>query len=136
MPFDVSRAIIGTYGKMFIDGVWQTNVNHVEAYVDNQKREMNISGDPWVRHKKGPLKGTGTMSGFKVTSDMISRGFDKFEIVSNLEDPEAYGVERMRLQNVMVDRLVLANWTAGEEVREEIPFTFEGFEPLDPIVEG
>lgn len=134
MALDASRTILGTYGQLFIDGEWQTNINHLEANVEIQKRELNLSGDPWVRHKKGPLKGSGTMSGFKVTSDMIRRGFEKFEIISKLADPEAYGYERVRLMNVMPDRLQLANWTAGEEVTEEIPFTFEEYELLDPIV--
>lgn len=134
MPLDASRTILGTYGQAFIDGIWQTNINHLEANVEIQKRELNLSGDPWVRHKKGPMKGTGTMSGFKVTSAMLQRGFAKFEVVSKLDDPEAYGFERIRLMNVMPDKLQLANWTAGEEVTEEVPFTFEGYELLDPIV--
>ncbi|SHK92836.1 phage tail tube protein [Desulforamulus aeronauticus] len=135
MALDASRVILGTYGQMFIDGVWQTNINHLEAKVAVQKRELNLSGDDWVRHKMGPKKGTGTMSGFKVTSDLLQRGFSKFELVSKLADPESYGHERVRLKNVMVDELQLANWTSGEEVKEEIPFTFEGYELLDPIVE-
>lgn len=134
MTLDASRTILGTYGQAFIDGIWQTNINHLEATVEVQKRELNLSGDPWVRHKKGPMKGTGTMSGFKVTSEMLQRGFGKFEIVSKLDDPEAYGYERIRLMNVMPDRLQLANWTAGQEVAEEVPFTFEGYELLDPIM--
>lgn len=134
MSLDASRVILGTYGQIFIDGKWQTNFNKLEANVEVQKRELNLSGDPWVRHKKGPLKGTGTMSGFKVTSDMIKRGFARFTIISKLDDSEAYGFERVELQGVMVDRLQLANWSAGEEVPEEIPFTFEGYELLDPIV--
>ena len=135
MALDASRVILGTYGQVFIDGVWQTNVNHLEAKVAVEKRELNLSGDDWVRHKKGPKKGTGTMSGFKVTSDMLQRGFNKFELVSKLADPESYGHERVRLKNVMVDELQLANWTSGEEVKEEIPFTFEGYELVDPIIE-
>ena len=135
MALDASRVILGTYGQMFIDGVWQTNINHLEAKVASQKRELNLSGDDWVRHKMGPKKGTGTMNGFKVTSDMLQRGFSKFELVSKLADPESYGHERVRLKNVMVDELQLANWTSGEEVKEEIPFTFEGYELLDPIID-
>jgi hypothetical protein len=134
MALNASRVILGTYGQVFIDGQWETNFNHLEATVENQKRELNLAGDPWVRFKRGPLRGSGTISGFKVTSRMIQRGFQKFEIISKLADPEAYGFERIRLTNVMVDNLQLANWTAGEEVAEEIPFTFEGYELLDPIV--
>lgn len=74
------------------------------------------------------------MSGFKVTSGMLQRGFSKFEIISKLDDPESYGFERIRLKNVLVDGLQLASWKAGEPVTEEVKFTFEEYELLDPIV--
>ncbi len=134
MALDETRVIYGTFGQLYIEGAWQTNINHLEAKVALNKIELNLSGDDWVRHKKGSKKGTGTMSGFKVTSTMLQRGFAKFEIVSKLDDPEAYGCERVRIKNVMVDELQLANWTAGEEVKEEVPFTFSEWELLDPIV--
>lgn len=136
MSLDPSRVIYGSFGKIYIDGAWQSNFNHLEAKVTQNKIELNLSGDNWVRHKKGSKKGTGTMSGFKVTSAMLQRGFDKFEIVSKLDDPEAYGYERIRLINVIPDELQLANWTAGEDVKEDVPFTFEGYELLDPIEES
>ncbi len=130
---DANRVFMGTYGKIFIDGNWQSNFNHLEANVEIQKKELNLAGDPWVRHKKGPMKGTGTISGFKVTSDMIARGFDKFELISKLEDPEAFGYETITLKNVMLDKLQLANWTAGEEVKEEVSFTFEEYTLNDSV---
>lgn len=136
MVLDASRVILGTFGSVFIDGAWQTNFNHLEANVEVEKKELRLSGDDWVRHKKGTKKGTGTMSGFKVTSAMLQKGFSKFSVISKLDDPEAFGFERIRLDNVMPDRLQLANWTAGDEVTEEIPVTFEGYELLDPIVES
>lgn len=134
MALDASRVINGTYGKLYIEDKWQTNINHLEATVEVQKKELNLSGDNWVRHKLGSLKGTGTMSGFKVTSDMIRIGFNKFTVFSKLDDPESYGFETVVLNNVMLDKLQLANWTAGEEVKEELSFTFEGYSLKDPIV--
>ncbi|AWB45321.1 phage portal protein [Paenibacillus sp. CAA11] len=130
---DASRVILGTYGQAYIDGVWQTHINKLEASVEMEKRELNLCGSDWKVHKSGIKKGTGTMSGYKVTSDMIRRGFTKFEIITKLEDPEAYGHERVRLINCSPDKIQLANWTAGEEVQEETTFTFEGYELLDPI---
>lgn len=134
MTLDASRVILGTYGYLYIDGQWQTNINQLTAQVEVQKKELVLAGDGWVRHKRGAMKGTGSMSGFKVTSEMLQRGFQKFEIITKLDDPEAYGYERIRLTNVMADKLQLANWKAGEEVKEEVSFTFEGYELLDPIV--
>lgn len=134
MSFDASRVFHGSFGKIFIDGVWQTNLNSCTAEVANNKIKLNLSGDRWVRNKSGTYEGTGTMSGFKVTSDMIRRGFTKFSVIVKLDDPEAYGFERIRLDDVMLDRQQLVNFTAGQEVTEEHPFTFEGFELLDPVI--
>lgn len=134
MYLDPSRVILGTFGQIFIDGNWQSNLNHMEANVEVDKRELNLVGTDWATFKQGRKRGTGTISGYKITSDMIKRGFSKFEIISKLDDPEAYGFERIRLSGVMPDRIQLANWTAGEEVAEETPFTFESYELLDPIV--
>lgn len=131
---DPTRAILGTFAQAFIDGVWQTNVNHLEARVEIDKRELNLVGHNWVQFKIGAKRGTGTISGYKVTSDMIKRDFSKFDIISKLDDPEAYGHETIRLIRCMPDSVQLANWTAGEEVTEETPFTFEDYELLDPIV--
>lgn len=131
---DPTRAIMGSYGQVYIDGVWQTNVNKLEASVEVEKRELKLSGMAWTTHKLGTKKGTGTMSGYKVTSDMIARGFAKFDILHKLDDPEGYGFERIRLIGCVPDKIQLANWTAGEEVVEETAFTFEGYELVDPII--
>ncbi|MDU2243167.1 MAG: phage tail tube protein [Paenibacillus sp.] len=131
---DPGRVMMGTFGQIFIEGVWQSNLNHLEASVEAEKKELNLVGTDYTVYKLGRKKGTGTMSGYKVTSDMIARGFQKFSIIHKLDDPEAYGFERIQLSNCMVDKIVLANWTAGEEVTEETPFTFESYELLDPIV--
>ncbi|GIO36201.1 hypothetical protein J41TS12_10620 [Paenibacillus antibioticophila] len=130
---DPSRVILGTFGQAYIDGEWQTNINHLDAVVAIDKRELNLVGHNWVQFKIGAKRGTGTMSGYKVTSKMIQRDFSKFDILSKLDDPEAFGHETIRLIRCMPDQVQLANWTAGEEVTEETPFTFEDYELLDPI---
>lgn len=79
---------------------------------------------------------SGTFSGYKVTSKMIELGFKRFELIVTLEDPEAWGHERVRLMNCMADSIQLANVTAGEVIEEETPFTFEGYELLDAVTEG
>lgn len=134
MALDESRVILGTYGQAYINGIWQTNFNKLVAEVEQVKKELLLSGDNWTRHKRGALKGTGTLSGFHVTSGMIANGFAKLEILSTLADPESYGSETIRLKNVMFDKIQLANWEAGNEVAESVAFTFSGYELLDPIV--
>lgn len=134
MALDASRTIHGSKGKILIDGIWQTNLTETTAEVELDKKELNLVGDDWTRYKQGSKKGTGSMSGFKVSSAMIQRGFKRFEVISSLEDPEAYGYERIRLKNCMADKIQLINLKANELVEEETPFTFEDYELLDPIV--
>lgn len=133
MSFDASRTIHGSNGKILLDGDEQTNLTECTAKVTTDKKEVNAIGDDWTRHKKGTKKGTGSMSGYKITSAMIEREFNKFEIISALEDPEAYGYERIRLKNCMADEISLINLKAGDLVTEDTPFTFEGYELLDKI---
>jgi len=130
---DASRTIHGSKGKVLVEGKWQTNLTECTADVEMDKKEINTLGDDWTRYKRGNKKGTGSMNGYKITSAMIERGFEKFEIITALEDPESYGYERIRLKNCMADKIQLVNMKAGEVVEEETSFTFEGYELLDPI---
>lgn len=145
MPQEVERIIDGSFGELWEEGQWQQNINGVTAETAINYAEIKLSGTRWTHHKVIGLSGTGTISGFKVTSKMIQdqawaagdRGIPtKTELISKLDDPGAYGSERVRLKNVKFDKVTLANWKAGEEVKEEIPFRFSGFELLDPIEEG
>lgn len=131
--FDPDRAFYGSFAKLLMDGEWQTNSTGVEATVEMDKVDLNIMGDNWTRKKKGQLSGSGSFSGYKVTSKMIQQGFERFELIVSLEDPEAFGHERVRLMNCMADSIQLANVTAGEIIEEETAFTFEHFELLDPV---
>lgn len=139
---DVERIVNGSYGEMWQDGEHQQNVDNVTADVNIQKTSVKLSGDRWDHHKVVGLDGKGSISGYKVTSKMIQdhqwaegpRGVPtKTEIITKLDDPEAYGHERVRLKNVKFDKVTLANWKVGEIVKEESPFTFTGYELLDPI---
>jgi len=131
---DPDRVINGTFGAVFVDGQEAGEFNEMEATLDMEKISLKLCGSRMVKHKRGTEEGKGTLTGFHITSSHIQRGFSRFEIVSKLADPEAYGFERVRLPLCMADSIKLANWKAGEPVPETIAFTFDG-EPelLDPI---
>ncbi|BAH06773.1 phage tail tube protein [Clostridium kluyveri] len=130
---EAGRAIHGRFGEVLVDGVKQTNLQECTADVEPDIKELNLLGADWVQYKSGIKKGTGTMKGYKVTSDMIERGFKRFEIITKLDDPEAYGYESIRLKNCMATKLQLINLKAGDLVEEETPFNFSGYELLDKI---
>jgi hypothetical protein len=142
MALDSSRVINGQYGEVWKEGKWLTNVTKAEATVEINKEEIVRSGTRWVGHKVTSLKGGGTISGYKVTSDFIkaigSVAADRgkpyvTELILKLNDPESWGAERVRLKGVQFDQIPLGNFEVGSLVEEELPFTFSGYNLLDEI---
>ena len=85
--------------------------------------------------------GTGSIGIHKINSRMgiimgekIRNGQDvRFTIIAKLSDPDAYGQERVRLQNVSFDDLTLMNWEADTPGKIEAPFTFTDYDYLDQV---
>ncbi|WP_029100217.1 phage tail tube protein [Brevibacillus thermoruber] len=144
MALDATRVINGSFGEVWMDGRWLTNFRRAEATVEINKEEIQRSGTRWVGHKVTSLTGTGTISGYKVTTDLIEaigqiaddrRGAFVTELILKLDDPESFGAYRVRLKGVQFDNIPLINFEAGSIVEEELPFTFSGYEFLDTINE-
>ena len=137
------RIISGSFGKLYIGEEWVDNANSVNAVLNVVKNAVSVSGTRWQKHKVVAINGTGTISGFHVDSRWLRMSAwmaedasptGSTELISYLADPEAFGYERVRLIGVKFDSVQLANWTSGQEVTEEIPFTFDGYQLLDAIV--
>jgi predicted DNA-binding ribbon-helix-helix protein len=138
---DATKTINGSFGKMFHDGQWLTNVTSAEATVEINKEEIMRSGTRWVGHKVTSLTGSGTMTGYKITHEFAkkiaqvandSQGAFVTELIMKIDDPEApEGKTHIRLKGVQFDSIPLLNYEVGSIVEEETPFTFSGFEYLD-----
>ena len=138
---DASKTLNGSFGKMFHDGGWLTNVTSAEATVDIGKEEVRRAGTRWVGHKTTSLTGSGTMTGYKITntlSKMIAQVADDnqgsfvTELVMKLDDPENHeGKTWVRLKGVQFDSIPILSYEVGSLVEDETPFTFSGFEYLD-----
>jgi len=131
---DSSRVCSGTYGRVFKDGNEYPQVSECTIDVEIDMKEVPTVGSEWVGYKNGLKKGSGNLKGWKVTSEMIQQGFQKFELLTELNDPEAYGCERIRIKNCRFSKINLANFKPGEVIEEEMPFVFTGYELVDPIV--
>lgn len=143
-PLDSTRTISGHFGQVWKDGRWLTNFRQAEASVEITKEDVPRSGTRWMGKKVVGLAGTGTISGYKVTTALIEEigqiADDRnpslvTELILKLDDPDSFGAYRVRLKRVQFDTIPLMNFEAGSLVEEELPFTFEGYEILDRIVE-
>nr|WP_330372777.1 phage tail tube protein [Lachnoclostridium phytofermentans] len=57
----------------------------------------------------------------------------RFTIISKLDDPDAYGAERVVISNASFDDVTLADWEVAKKGSVEAPFTFTDYDFLDKV---
>lgn len=136
-----NRVIAGTFGEVWVDGELVAECYKCQAKVTVNKDDIKLCGQMAVDKKITRTAGTGSLGMYKVNSRMaklvgekIKQGHDpRFKVISKLDDPDAYGAERVVLKGVSMDDLTLADWEAGVAGKVEAPFTFTDYEFLDEI---
>ncbi len=139
---DDTRVINGSYVECWSEGKWLTNVYKATAELELTYGDVKMSGTRWMGQKLLNIKGSGSISGYKITSELVqnvARITDDrkseyvTELIFKLDDPEAYGCERVRLKHVKFSKIPITGWEVGSIVEEEWPFSFTGVEWLDSI---
>lgn len=142
-PLDAKRVISGNFGFVYDeDGNWMTNVSKVEANIEIGMEEIKRAGTRWLGNKTTTLKGSGSISGYMVTSEWVERMGQVTDDVSSpfvttlvvkLDDPESFGAYRVSLKNVTFDNIPVVNFEVGSIVEQEFTFVFSGYEVIDGI---
>ena len=142
MAFDnAKRVMSGTWGEVWLDGDKVAEAYGLQLKVSYNKEDVKMCGQMAVDSKVTSVKMTGSLKMHKVNSRMalkigseIRNGKDlRFTIISKLDDPDAYGAERIAVKNVSMDDLTLADWEAGVNGTIEAPFTFTDYNFLDTV---
>jgi Phage tail tube protein len=141
MALDATKVLNGSFGKMFHDGEWLTNVTQAEATGEINKEEVLRAGTRAVGHKQTTITYSGSMTGYKITTTLAKRiaqvandnqGAFVTELTMKLDDPDNHeGKTWVRLKGVQFDSIPILSYEVGSIVTEETPFTFSGFEYLD-----
>lgn len=136
-----SQTINGSYGEIWIDNEYITQITALEAKVTVEKAEVIQTRKRSKGYKNIGMEGKGTIKMNKVDSFFIKKLSDAFKagktptstIISKLEDPDAEGTERIKLTGCTFDELTLINWEARKVGEESIPFAFEDWEVIESI---
>lgn len=139
--YEPKRVINGTFGEVWIDGDYMAEAIALEAKVSLEKTEVNQTRTLAKGYKVTGIEGKGTLKLNKVSSYFLLKLSDKIKagetanatIISKLEDPDAFGAERVQLDGCVFDELTLVNWEAKKMGEESIPFSFSSWELLDTI---
>ena len=117
------RVMSGTYGELWWDGELIAECDKFSAKYTQSKEVVNLARQTVEDSKVMGSKGTGSFRVYKVYSrfrdyaDAVQSGKDvRGTFVSKLDDPDAYGAERVAIYNVSLD---------------EVPFTFTSHKFLE-----
>jgi len=137
------QVINGSWGEAWLDGDYLAEIKGLEARLAIEYEDIDRPRKLGKGKKMIGYEGTGSLKLHKVTSRFIKLLSDNlkqgkqtsFTVISKLDDPDALGAERIMIKNVTLEELTLANWEAKTNGEEEIPFSFDDWEPMDLIDE-
>jgi len=126
------RVVSGTYGKVFWDGDLLFEIESFESKVTTDRKDMHFAGDIAADSKMTAIKGDGTMKIKKVFARVqqklalaFKQGKDpRSQLISSVSDPDAFGTERVVINNVWFTEATLQSFTVGDVTGEDIPFGF------------
>ena len=139
--FTPERVINGTFGEVWLDGTYLPQATGLEAKFSLDKEEVHQCRKISKGYKVTGSDGKGTLKMIKTDSTLInivgedlqSGKMTEHTIISKLDDPDAWGAERIQFEGVKFDELTLADWELKKLGTESIPFTFESYTILDLI---
>lgn len=139
--FDHNKIFRGSFGKLWLDDEKMSNVKSFEAKVSLDYEDLDINGDLAQKHRYMGYSISGTMVLHKYDSTVLKKyksgivtgELPELKLVAALDDPTAYGAERVALYDVTLDEVTLSKFENKGLIEEEVPFKAGSFELLDLV---
>lgn len=138
MAIKAGQQILGTYGKVWWDGVEVFEVESFQASIKAEREDVLMPDTLSVDSRIKALKGEGKLKIKKVFSRGLSKllnawknGEDpRSQLIGRLKDPQTKNKqsERVVIDNVWFNELTLMDFELGKKLETEFPF---GFTPDD-----
>jgi hypothetical protein len=143
------------YGEVWRAGRLLAEVTNISATIERARTEMPLVGTTKTGYKFGRETQEGTLTIQKIDSrwenevhSQLSHTLAErraarragellvapFNLQLELDDPDALGWEAWQLSGCLLYRLTLGHDVSDDVVSREIPFTFEGLQPLANFV--
>lgn len=142
MSFDSAKRIMsGTWGEVWMNGEYVAECFKTQVKDTYTRESVAMAGKLRAGKKLASMEGTGSLGLRKVNSRMailvgeeIKAGRDpEFTLIVKLDDPDAYGAERVAVTGVKFDDLTLIDFEVGVITNTEHPFTYDDYELLDRV---
>lgn len=134
------RVMSGSFGMLYWDGEPVYEINSFEALLKPQRESITFAGE-MVEDSK--LMGLSMEWKFKIKkiysrgkkiADLMKKGKDpRVKFVGKIDDPDAYGSERIVLDNCWFSDVVLAAFETGKVIEEEFSGGFTDCDYPDSV---
>lgn len=129
----------GTYGEVWFDGEYLAEVISFKAEIGVKTTGVKMIGHLIEGQKMTSLEPKGEIKINKVNSSIMKKlnealkqnKMPTYTIMSNINDPDATGSERIVCYECILDKLILADWEAGKNSEESYSFTFSNWDIMD-----
>lgn len=150
----VSEALFrmsGMYGSAWRDGELLSEIVQVSATVEQAQIDVALVGQTKMGHKVGRETRSGTLDLQKIDTrwemdvwnfiskplserrkarDQGQRGIRQFQLLIEMDDPDALGIEKWQLDGCQIYRMNLGFNIADDLIVQQIPFTWESETPI------
>lgn len=139
--FDHNKIIRGSFGKVWLNDERLANVKSFEAKATLDYEDVDVNGDLGQKHRYMGYSVAGTLTLHKYDSTVaklmkeaiVSGVMPEIKVIAALDDPTAYGAERVALYDVTLDEVTLNKFENKGLTEEEVPFKAGSFKYLDTI---
>lgn len=133
-----TKVINGSFGKLYHDGVWMSNVHSVELTIEINYEDVPRSGTRKMGKKATTIDSSGTFTSHKVSQDFVkavgqimddSKGAFVTELIMQVEDPENTDTQQfVRVKGVQFTNIPVMSFEHGSLIEDEFNFVFEDYE--------
>ncbi|WGT38245.1 phage tail tube protein [Lysinibacillus capsici] len=136
-----NRVINGSFGSAWINNEKWLDVEEFEAKVTIDYEDVNMAEDLATHKKMVGWTGEGNLKVKKVYSrganllaEAVKKGvIPEINIVGKLADPDAFGTERIAINEVTFSEFMLMQFAQKTIGTEELPFSFADYDLIDSI---
>lgn len=133
-----TRVMSGTHGSVYWDGDIVFEVSSAESSIKTDREDITFAGDMWKDSKLMSIGGEFNIkvrkiySRAKALAEAFAQGKDpRSELIYKLDDPDAFGAERVALHNCWFNDISLINFENGKTAEDEFSGGFTSFDYLD-----
>ncbi len=140
MAISAKRVMSGSWGTLTVGADVWADISGFTAKDTYNKETIQMAGQMRQDKKIISIGGTGSMTLKKVYSRFadygknIENGIDeRLTLIAGLDDPDAFGAERVALYGVSLDEKTLMDFQVGQTKEITIPFSYAEVEFLDEV---